>query len=115
MRRLSDYGLEMTRGDDERMTVYKRNKDGTLVPFVTGEIVYFTVKMTIYDCEAIIQKVITVFDELGRAVVDIAHLDTAELSYGNYMYDIQLVNTEGSRTTVIPPSTFRLTGEITYA
>lgn len=111
--KITGNGMSMTRGDSESFTVSYTDVSNINIPLVTGDIIYFTVKRSVDAITIILQKVITVFDN-GTAVVKIDHMDTQEVSYGNYFYDIQLTKADGKVTTIIPPSKFAITGEITY-
>lgn len=104
--------ISMTRGDSESITV-RCSAAGERVPFAAGDTVYFTVRE---DAEADIalQKTVTEFDEEGRAVIGIEPADTAGLDFGSYVYDIQLTRADGTVTTLVPMSRFRLTEEVTY-
>jgi hypothetical protein len=104
--------MSMTRGDSESFTVSYTDA-GITIPLVAGDTVYFTVKENINTLVIILQKIITEFDS-GTAIVEIDHLDTKAIAYGNYYYDIQITTAGGQVKTVITPSKFSITGEITY-
>jgi GH15 family glucan-1,4-alpha-glucosidase len=105
--------MSMTRGDSEDFTVYYTDALGVNIPLVVGDTIYFTVKENTLATVKILQKIITVFDN-GTAIVVIDHLDTKDALYGNYFYDIQLTKADGTVKTIITPSKFSITGEITY-
>jgi len=105
--------ITMTRGDSETISIFCRNEDLTLVPLVTGDIIYFTVKANMYKEIITLQKIITIFTD-GKAIVIIAPLDTKELEFRSYVYDVQLTKADGTVSTIIPPSTFTIGGEVTY-
>lgn len=98
----------MTRGDSETITV-----SCPAIPFATGDKITFTVRKTAASKEKIIEKIITVFDE-GKAVIEIAPADTAELRFGSYLYDIQLTRADGTVTTLIKPAAFSVREEVSY-
>ena len=104
--------ISMTRGDTEAMTV-SCTEDGVSRAFVTGDTVYFTVKKSASETEKILQKVITSFTG-GKALIDILPTDTKMLDTRAYVYDVQIVFSNGTKKTVITPSTFELTDEVTY-
>ena len=106
--------MSMTKGDTESLTVQINNKSGTKINLVDGDTVYFTVKNTTKDIEKILQKIITVFRN-GKAEIFITHDDTKDLVCKAYVYDIQVNRVQdGSVTTIVPPSKFVLTEEVTY-
>ena len=104
--------MSMVRGDTEAFTV-ACTEDGVARSFVTGDTVYFTVKKTVSETEKTLQKVITTFTD-GKALVDILPIDTKNLDAKPYVYDIQIVFSNGTKKTVISPSVFELTSEVTY-
>ena len=98
--------LAMTRGDTESVTVRCSE------PFVSGDTVYFTVRE---DAESPIalQIAVTSFPS-GDAVIPIYPDDTEPMDFGDYVYDIQVTRANGTVTTLIVPSRFRLNEEVTY-
>jgi hypothetical protein len=105
--------LAMIRGDSESITLSL--KDGAaVVPFVTGDTVYFTVKGSPIVDEIALQKTITEFNEDGNCIIEIAPDDTKGLEFRNYVYDIQLNRLDGTVTTIVPCSKFAILQEVTY-
>ncbi|MDF2841757.1 MAG: ArtI [Herbinix sp.] len=105
--------MHMSRGDSESIAVMFRDSDGNHIPLVTGDTIYFTVKKSILDTEKKLQKIITTFID-GKAIVQIDPIDTKNLPYGKYVYDVQLTKSSGNVTTLITPSDFVICGEVTY-
>lgn len=105
--------LSMIRGDSESITVSCTNEDGTVRALITGETLYFTVKLNTATNNKLIQKVITIFDG-GSAIIEITHQDTNLLDYKSYKYDIQLVDINSRVITLVPPSLFTIEPEITF-
>ena len=108
--------LTMIRGDSEQITVSARLNDTqqTPVPFTAGDVVYFTVKTSTGTTQKTLQKAISVFDELGKAEIQIDPEDTKELECRVYQYDVQVNWSTGEVTTMIKPSKFTLAPEVTY-
>lgn len=110
MFRVIDNEIEMIRGDsavfDLTLLDY-RGYQVDLSTFEDGEIV-FTVKAGTYTNKVSIQK--EVVD--GRVELDPG--DTEDLSYGKYVYDVQIRMPNGYTDTVIPPSPFRLLREVNF-
>jgi hypothetical protein len=105
--------ISMIRGDSESITLSLK-RDDVIIPFNQGDTVYFTVKQG-YSTEKItLQKIITEFDEGGNCIIEIEPEDTKELSFGSYVYDIQLTDSNGRVTTIIPCSKFVVAEEVTY-
>ena len=108
--------ISMTRGDSESLTVacYEKTDGGARVflPLEDGDTVYFTVRED-PESEIVLHKAITAFAD-GRAVIAIDPEDTGPLDFGDYVYDVQLTRSDGTVTTLIEPSRFRLKEEVTY-
>lgn len=105
--------LAMIRGDTEWLTISCSNPDGTVEPLVTGDTVYFTVKTSVDTETKLFQKVVTEFVN-GVADITILPADTKELAYASYVYDVQITRSTGVVTTIVPPSVFKVLGEVTY-
>ena len=111
--KVSGTDLSMIRGDSESI-ILSLKKDEDMIPFKQGDTVYFTVKQS-YSTEKItLQKIITEFDEDGNCIIEIEPEDTKKLSFRSYVYDIQLTDSNGRVTTIIPCSKFVITEEVTY-
>lgn len=99
--------IRLTRGDTAYLQiplaatygVYELASDDTLT---------LSVKKTTRDTEYYFQKVIT-----GSDIFHIEPNDTAALTFGKYIYDVQLNTGSGDVFTVIPPSTFEVLAEVT--
>lgn len=106
---VNGYSLEMTRGDSESITVTCDNH-----PFEPGDIVEMTARKRAGSGERAMYKRVEEFSEDGTAIIAINPEDTAEMSFGTYMYDIQLTFADGTVVTVIKPNSFTLLEEVTY-
>ena len=105
--------ISMTRGDSESITVSCWDEDNLFVPLVSGEIIFFTVKENTSTDTKILQKIVNIFTD-GKAIIEIAPSDTHELKYKQYVYDVQLNRPHDIVTTIITPSKFTITEEVTY-
>lgn len=103
----------MTRGDSETIRIALTDTADVAIPFETGDTVYFTIKTDTNTATKILQKSITSFVD-GKAVISILPSDTASLSYGTYLYDVQWSRADGFKRTVITPSKFVIEQEVTY-
>lgn len=104
--------IEMVRGDSETLNVRIEDSNG-LVPFVTGDTVYFTVKKDIQLLEKDLQVTVTTFNN-GQAEVNIKPQDTKTMEPGRYIYDVQVTFSSGEVKTIIPEATFVVRGEVTH-
>jgi hypothetical protein len=112
--RINGRDIYITRGDSETFNVilYDEIADEQR-NFVEGEdTVYFTVKASTQTANKIFQKIITTFED-GEAVIHIEPVDTRDLKYHEYVYDVQMVK-NGSVTTIIRPAKFVVDEEVTY-
>ena len=84
------------------------------VPFEDGDRVYFTVKESAEKEDKLIQKIATEFSD-GVAYIPIFPRDTKPLKFKRkYVYDVQLTTASGDVFTIIQPSKFVVTEEVTY-
>lgn len=111
--KVSGRNVSMIRGDSEVITISCTDAYGGNAPLVEGDTVYFTIKETIHDEEKVFQKIITDFTD-GKAIVRIRPEDTKNLSFKTYVYDTQISGLDGTVTTIVPPSDFKICGEVTY-
>ena len=105
--------ISMTRGDSEAIKVTVKDTSGNIIPLASGDTIYFTVRENVLGKTKIIEKIITEFDD-GKALINIDPQDTKDLRFASYVYDIQLTKENGTVKTIIPPSQFIITGEVTY-
>ena len=104
---LSGTNISMTRGDTETLTVR------CSVPFEEGDTVYMTARESV-EAPVAFQKIVRDFGDEGEAVIVIDHEDTEGMDFGDYLYDVQVTRDSGTVTTLVKPSKFTLTEEITY-
>jgi hypothetical protein len=110
--RINGTDIYMTRGDTEVITV-SIEENGTKIPFVTGDKVYFTVKTSTQTINKIFQVLVENFTPEGEAVIEILPSFTKNLKYAQYVYDVQMVR--GSNvTTIVTASKFVVQDEVTY-
>ena len=100
--------ITLTRGDNAELFVSLSDETGAPYELQTGDILTFSMKRKIADDELVLEKEIT----SGNVFVFVPS-DTANLSFGKYLYDIQLNTAGGEVYTVIPPSNFVVGEEIT--
>lgn len=105
--------IRMTRGDSEAIKVTVKDTLGNIIPLITGDTVYFTVRENLLNPTKIIEKVITDFDD-GKAVINIHPQDTNNLRFSTYVYDIQLNLGNSTVKTIIKPSAFKVLAEVTH-
>ncbi len=107
---LDNGSIKLTRGDTARLNVSIKN--ATLdedYEIAADDVLTLTVKKTVNDSEALVQKTLT-----GSAAFKLDPVDTANLDYGKYKYDVQLTTAAGDVYTVIEPTNFEITSEVTF-
>lgn len=104
--------IYLTRGDTANIDINIFYEDSA-EPYVpqSTDVIKFSVKKDVNDSSYVFQKTATVSN--GVATVNIVPSDTSGKDYGEYVYDVQLTQSDGSVYTVVPYSKFRLTEEVT--
>ena len=101
--------IALTRGDTARLTVSIVNDDsGEPYEIQNDDTLTLSIKKTVKDENALVSKTID-----GTDTFHIEPKDTSELSFGMYVYDVQLTTSDGDVYTVIPPSKFEILTEVT--
>ena len=102
--------IQLTRGDTARFEIDIVNMiDNLAYVMADDDILRFSVKRSTNDKDFIIHKELQ-----GQNVVYINPDDTNSLSFGKYVYDVEVTTSGGDVYTVIPPSKFTLTPEVTW-
>ena len=99
--------ISLTRGDSAQIRLLVTS-DG--VPYnYDKDTIVFSVKKSTTTVEYIFQKTVE------NGVIYIEPEDTNDLQYGSYKYDVQLTTKDGHVCTIIPPDTFEVLPEVTWA
>ena len=96
MIKITGMNIELTRGDFAPFTITFEGDD---IP-EDGEKVLFSVKRNAADEDSVIMKMLEVND--GRATVEIHNVDTRDLPFGTYEWDIRLPNIYGENEPFTP-------------
>lgn len=106
----SDSTIQLTRGDTARLSVSILN-DLTNSEYIIGEkdTLRLTVKKSVNDVTPVFQKVVK-----GSNKFYIEPSDTKDISFGRYLYDVELTTASEDVYTVIVPTTFEILKEVTY-
>ena len=99
--------IKITRGDTGTFTLAIKN--GNTDYDYSADTVLFTVKQNTLTTDVLIQKTVRYGEN-----VTIEPSDTANLSYGEYWYDVQVTTQGGIVDTVITPHKFRVLDEVTF-
>jgi hypothetical protein len=117
-----DRTIEITMGDSGYFAVAMRSDisgvKGNLM-LDAGDEVVFTVKISEYDTDPVIRKVLTKNDQTasGKITVMLNPADTANLEYMTYKYDMQAtIHTDGRVIvdTFVPPTDFIVGKEVSF-
>lgn len=105
----NDGTVELTRGDTAELAVTIVNSDDdTLYEMSEGDSLTLSLKRSIKVADYALQKTV-----VGTNIIPIEPKDTAALEFTKYQYDVQLTTTEGKVFTIIAPTTFEITPEVT--
>ena len=106
----SDFNITMTRGDTFARTITLKKNGNTYTP-ESGDVIRFAM--------AKVYKGKTGYELILNKVIDNTTLlwtieaeDTADLSYGRYVYDLQITYTDGTVETFANKKTITLTEEV---
>lgn len=105
---ISGTNITLTRGDSLTAKISIFNQDGSEYIPVQGDSVRFAMKANYSDHSPLLVKDIPI-DSL---ILSIKPEDTKSLSFGKYVYDIQLTRADGSVDTFITKASLRLTEEV---
>ena len=108
MFKISGNTISITRGDTGIFSLNIKNASGQDYDF-SSDTVLLTVKKDTFTTDKVFQKTVTYGEN-----ITIAPSDTANLNYGEYVYDVQLTTAGGIVDTVIPPSKFIVREEVTF-
>lgn len=100
--------IKMTRGDTFRATLEIEQADGTPYTPASGDEIRFAMKKNYEDQECLIEKEIPI----NTLVLEISPAETKDLSFGKYVYDIQLTHENGDVDTFIDRAELFLTEEV---
>jgi hypothetical protein len=100
--------IYITRGDSAPLPLGVTDRDGNPYVVQPDDSVVMTIKKTTTDMAYLIQK------QLVNGVFSFVPTDTEGRDYGDYIYDVQLTMANGYTDTIILPSLFRITEEVTF-
>ena len=100
--------IEMTRGDSLTVQIGINNADGT--PYVPsqGDVVRFALKKDYSDKSPLIIKTV----DVGDLLLKLLPSDTKQLPYGDYVYDVELTQEDGTVDTFVAKARFKLSEEV---
>lgn len=108
MFKVDNNNISMIRGDSGVFTISITDTDGSPVELTGGDVLTFTLRRAARNSAIVLQKII------ADGELDIKPADTEGLTFGAYVYDIELKRADGYVDTVIPPHEFLLMEEVTY-
>ena len=100
--------IEMTRGDSLTVQIGINNADGT--PYVPsqGDVVRFALKKDYSDKSPLIIKTV----DVGDLLLKLLPSDTKQLPYGDYVYDVELTQEDGTVDTFVAKARLKLSEEV---
>ena len=112
--RIIGNNIFIVRGDTGLLKVSISDRSNKPILFGEGDTLFLTVKTSPKTRNISFQKVIEIEEETDLVSIDIDPDDTKRLSFGDYVYDIQLTRANGDVHTIIMPSKFTIGDEVTY-
>lgn len=105
--------MQIIRGDNDVFKFKRTDIDGNVITQKPDKM-YLTIKENAFQKKALIQKTLEdgIRFEDDTYYVDFVPKDTDELSFGNYVYDIEVI-TEGIKKT-IKKGEFIIDSEVTH-
>lgn len=108
MFKVDNNNISMIRGDSAAFSIGVSDTAGNDVALTDGDVLTFTLRRTPRSPTIVLQKTIT------DGTLTINPSDTEGLTFGAYIYDIELKRADGYVDTIIPPHEFLLLEEVTY-
>lgn len=108
--------MELIRGDTLKLKFQRKNKSGEVIT-TKPDFLFFTVKSSYYSKDYLFQKRLdrdisfSEEDYYYRFTID--PKDTDNLSYGSYVYDIEVIT--GDVVKTIAKGNLKITEEVTFA
>lgn len=109
--------MNITRGDTVEIRFKRTTADGQVITEKPDKM-YFTVKESYYIKDLLFQKKleddsITYDEQTNYYMLTINPEDTNDLSYKEYVYDIEII--DGDKVKTIAKGTLKITEEVTFA
>lgn len=98
----------LTRGDSLVVKLDIYDSEGNTYTPASGDTIRFAMKKSYSDSECLITKVIP----NDTMMLSLAPSDTKDLTFGSYVYDIELTYESGAVDTFIDKATFRISEEV---
>lgn len=108
MQKVTGTTITLTKGDTFKAVVTMQKSYGVEYIPVAGDVVRFALKKNYSDQQVLITKTIP----HGTMLLQLNPADTAELSAGEYVYDIQITYENGDVDTFIANAVLKLTEEV---
>ena len=105
--------MKIIRGDSKTFTFQRKDKNKNVITEKPDKM-YLTIKQNEYEKQALIQKTFEngIRFENDTYYVDFVPEDTDDLSFGEYVYDIEIIN--GDIVKTIKKDTFIIESEVTH-
>lgn len=104
---VKDKNIKLSRGDYAEICFNLKKPDNTPYILSDGETVEFTVKINSNSTNKLISKILTNTGESYVAVV-LNKIDTANLTFGSYYYDIRVISSDGKINTPMLKANFEI-------
>ena len=107
--------MKIIRGDTGFYKFQRKNENGEPI-LLKADKMYFTVKQNYNTSKILFQKTIDdiTFDSEGYYHLTINPSDTDNLDYGNYVYDIEVIQEDDNYKKTISKGAFIVEKEVTF-
>ena len=112
--RIIGNNIFIVRGDTGLLKINMSDRYNKPILFGEGDTLFLTVKSSSRTRSISFQKIIQIENETDLVSIDIDPNDTKRLSFGDYVYDIQLTRANGDIHTIVMASKFTVGEEVTY-
>ena len=100
--------ISLTRGDSMRVHIDLKYRNGDPYVETSGDSIRFALKRRYKDETVLIEKAIPT----DTLMLSLDPEDTKPLSFGDYVYDIEMTHADGFVDTFIDKATFKITEEV---
>ena len=100
--------ITLTRGDTLQVVITMKDANNNVYTPVHGDVIRFALKKRYEDARPLIHKII----DNNDLMLVLEPSDTKHLSFGEYVYDIEITFNDGTVDTFISEATFILSKEV---
>lgn len=108
MLKIDGYSIELTRGDTLHLTITLQDSEGNPVTLTDQDKLWFRLKKKAKDGFILIEKL----GDPVQSLIVLDELDTEDIPFGRYKYEIEVVTSVDEHYTVIANQDFTIGEEL---